>query len=53
VTPAPDRPARWMLPNWAVFALKVIGGSAALIAIGLVFYVRGRRTGSSVAPEHI
>jgi hypothetical protein len=25
-----------------MFALKVIGGSAALMAVGLVFYVRGR-----------
>jgi amino acid transporter len=39
--------------NRAVFALKVIGGSAALIAIGLVFYVRGRRSGLPVAREHI
>lgn len=29
--------------NRALFALKVIGGSAALLAIGLGFYFRGRR----------
>jgi amino acid transporter len=29
--------------NRALFALKVIGGSAALLAIGLAFYFRGRR----------
>jgi amino acid transporter len=39
--------------NRGIFALKVIGGSAALMAVGLVFYVRGRRTGSPLAPEHV
>lgn len=28
--------------NRAMFALKVVGGSAALLTVGLVFYVRGR-----------
>jgi hypothetical protein len=31
--------------NRGMFALKVIGGSAALMAVGLVFYVRGHRSG--------
>jgi amino acid transporter len=30
--------------NRALFALKVIGGSAALLGIGLAFYFRGRRS---------
>jgi glutamate:GABA antiporter len=29
--------------NRGVFAIKVLGGSAALLAIGLAFYARGRR----------
>jgi hypothetical protein len=32
-----------------VFAIKVIGGCATLIAIGLVFYICGRRRVSSEA----
>jgi glutamate:GABA antiporter len=31
----------------ALFAIKVIGGCAGLIAVGLVFYVRGRRRAAS------
>jgi amino acid transporter len=36
-------------PNRTYFAIKVIGGCATLIAIGLVFYIRGRRRVSSEA----
>jgi len=33
--------------NRALIALKVIGGSAALLAVGLAFYLRARRTASA------
>jgi amino acid transporter len=38
--------------NRGMFALKVIGGSVALMAVGLVFYFRGHRSGEDIKPEH-